>query len=183
MSWKQRLQFFSRFVVNPKQIGSVTPSSRFLVEAMLKYISWKHIDTLVELGAGTGTFTKQIQLRMKNNCQSFIFEQDPLLYQRLKQQYPNMIHCTNAQLLQHELMKRRVSQVDCIISSLPFANFTDREREVYIHEIKQVLANNGIFIAYQYSLQMKKVFQQHFREVNTRFVPINLPPCFIYVCR
>lgn len=183
MSWKQRLRFFSRFIINPKQIGSVTPSSRFLVEAVLKWVPWERIDTFVELGAGTGTFTRQIQLRKKNTCQSFIFEKDLLLHQKLQNNYPDMIHLMNAQLLHEELMRYGVTQVDCIISSLPFANFTNREREKYMQEIKHALAGHGIFIAYQYSLQMKTIFLRYFRTVKIQFIPFNLPPSFIYVCQ
>ncbi|SHE89100.1 Phospholipid N-methyltransferase [Seinonella peptonophila] len=183
MSWRQRVQFLSRFLQNPKKIGSVTPSSRFLVEALLDPVDWAKVKTIVELGAGTGVLTRKIARRIRDDSHVYIFEQDSKLAQALKARYPQMIHCSDAKQLSFELEMNGVHQVDCIISSLPFANFSMKERVILLKGIQQVLAQKGVFIAYQYSLQMRGLFEEYFPHVDTRFIPFNLPPSFVYICR
>jgi len=50
----QSLLFLRKFLLQPKQIGSVWPSSRFLAEKMVQYVAWSKVHSLPELGAGTG---------------------------------------------------------------------------------------------------------------------------------
>ena len=53
--------FLYKFIKSPKSIGSITPSSTFLAQAMIKPINWNDARAIVELGAGTGIFTRYIQ--------------------------------------------------------------------------------------------------------------------------
>jgi len=53
-----RILFLKKFIDEPKKIGSLTPSSKFLARKMLKNLPWKNFSSVAELGAGTGTFTK-----------------------------------------------------------------------------------------------------------------------------
>ncbi len=48
------------FLRNPKNTGTIIPSSRFLVNEMISHVSKE--DTLIELGAGTGVITKRLAL-------------------------------------------------------------------------------------------------------------------------
>lgn len=50
-------------------------------------------------------------------------------------------------------------------------------------QILSSLKEDGLFIAFQYSKQMKKQLEQHFVIERICFVPRNLPPAFVYVCR
>jgi len=45
------------------------------------------------------------------------------------------------------------------------------------------LKPGGLFIAFQYSQQMKKLLGEHFSIEKIEFVPLNIPPAFVYVCR
>lgn len=62
-------------------------------------------------------------------------------------------------------------------------NFTEQWRERLLEEIHSVLKPGGQFIAVQYSLQMKRALQQKFVLEKIAFVPWNVPPAFVYVCR
>jgi phospholipid N-methyltransferase len=76
-----------------------------------------------------------------------------------------------------------IQQLDCILSGLPFFNFSQNLRDHLMDEIYQSLKPNGLFIAFQYSMQMKKQFAQYFAIEKIDFVPLNIPPAFVYVCR
>lgn len=178
-----RLHFLSRFVISPRKIGSLTPSSRYLVNGLLQSIPWNSIDAIIELGAGTGVVTEQIVQRRRPSCQAITFESDPKLHHMLKRNYPQLIHFSDAQDMTQQLEQIGIDQVDCVISCLPFTNFSRSLRLKILDEIQTILSPRGYFIAYQYSLQMKTLLQTRFRQVNIRFVPINLPPSFVYICR
>ena len=68
-----RLLFLRKFIDEPKKIGSLTPSSRFLANKMLKNLPWKNFSHVAELGAGTGSFTEQIVERKPAACR-FVFD-------------------------------------------------------------------------------------------------------------
>ncbi len=60
--------FLYKFIQKPKEIGSVVPSSSFLTKKMMAKLPWDNIETLVELGAGTGVFTEFITENKKESC-------------------------------------------------------------------------------------------------------------------
>lgn len=178
-----RFQLLTRFFFSPKRIGSITPSSRFLVHSLLHSVPWDDVRAIVELGAGTGVVTREIEKRKREDCLTVIFEIDPYLRNSLHKENPNRIICANAQRLCDELQRLEIPKVDCIVSSLPFANFTEEERMILLQQIREILMPNQLFLAYQYSLQMKPMLDQFFQRVEVRFVPWNLPPAFVYVCQ
>ena len=55
-----RINFFKEAIKDLKTSGTVTPSSRFLVDRMLKRIDFSKVNVLVELGPGNGAITALI---------------------------------------------------------------------------------------------------------------------------
>jgi phospholipid N-methyltransferase len=76
-----------------------------------------------------------------------------------------------------------IEHLDCVVSGLPFFNFPQAIRNQLLEQITLSLKPNGSFIAFQYSLQMNKQFSQHFVVDKIKFVGLNFPPAFVYVCR
>ena len=76
--------FLKNFLKNWKEVGSITPSSRFLTKKMLESIDFSKADTIVELGPGTGVFTKEILIRMKSNAKLIILETNHQFSENLK---------------------------------------------------------------------------------------------------
>lgn len=175
--------FLNKFLHSPQRVGSITPSSRFLTKAMMKPIDWGTTNTIVELGAGTGTFTRVIQEKKRKDCQAFIFEQDQDMREQLQLKHPFFHFCDEAKEIHSTIQKNGYEEVDCIISGLPFANFPDELRGQIMEGIVRSLKPGGLFIAFQYSLQMRKNLLLLFKETNISFVPINLPPAFVYCCK
>ncbi|WP_010492877.1 class I SAM-dependent methyltransferase [Paenibacillus elgii] len=175
--------FFYKYMRSPKQIGSVTPSSRFLASKLVSPIAWDEVKAVAELGAGTGAVTRFIRQANRGRAVTLLFEQDPLLRSKLGQHYPEAICCPDAAHMRQELERNGIPQLDAVISGLPFYNFTEQLRERLLEEIHSVLKPGGQFIAFQYSLQMKRALQQKFVLEKIAFVPWNVPPAFVYVCR
>lgn len=175
--------FLNKFLQSPQRVGSIRPSSRFLAQAMMKPIDWENTNTIVELGAGTGAFTRLIQDKKKKDCQVIIFEQDQEMREQLQTNYPFFHYCAEAKDIYSTIGKLGFKEIDCVISGLPFANFPDELREEIMEGVIHSLKPGGLFIAFQYSLQMRKSLALLFKKTNVSFVPINLPPAFVYYCR
>ncbi|SFS76926.1 class I SAM-dependent methyltransferase [Marininema halotolerans] len=178
-----RKAFFMRFFRSPRQIGSVTPSSKYLVKALLDPIAWGQVDTLVELGAGTGVITQALESKLHSQAKAFIFEKDPILHSLLHQNHPTLHHVLDATEIKNTLTTHGLSHADAILSSLPFTNFSITVRNAILDQICSSLAPSGVFTAYQYSLQMKPLLNKRFRHVEIRWVIRNLLPAFVYICK
>lgn len=183
ISIKERLMFLYNFLQSPGQVGSITPSSRQLAKRMLEPINWGQASTIVELGAGTGVFTKWIQDMKGPHANLVAFEKDESMRKRLERLYPGVLFEKDAIHLMQVLSEAGLGQADCIVSGLPFANFPQDLRDQIMSEVHTALKPNGVFVAFQYSLQMKKQLSSVFEEVSVKLVPFNLPPAFVYVCR
>ncbi|SFF46931.1 Phospholipid N-methyltransferase [Paenibacillus algorifonticola] len=183
MSVSEKYLFLSKFLRFPKQIGSVTPSSKTLAKKMVSSIPWGTVRHVVELGAGTGAITHFIQEEVHSSGKVFVFEKDPTLRQLLKEQYSEYNFFADAIQLDEAIRSKGIEQIDCVISGLPFANFPQQLRDGIMEQVVQTLKPGGWFVAFQYSLQMKKQLEQHFSIIRIHYVMANFPPAFVYVCQ
>lgn len=178
-----KLMFLYKFLQSPQSVGSITPSSRFLASAMMNYVDWDNDRKIVELGAGTGIFTKQINELMHSDSEAIIFEKDDAMRQSLQERFPALYYEANARDISMAVSDRGWGHVDCVISGLPFAIFSEQVRKNIMDEVYASLKPGGVFIAFQYSLQMKRLLSSYFEIENISFVALNFPPAFIYFCR
>ena len=70
-----------------------------------------------------------------------------------------------------------------MISGLPFANMEEDLRRRIIENVHGSLKRDGIFVMFQYSLQMKNLLRKYFSSVETNFFLLNFPPAFVYLCK
>ncbi|MGE5458908.1 MAG: class I SAM-dependent methyltransferase [Methanobacterium sp.] len=177
----EKIIFLNQFAKNPKRVGSIIPSSNFLIQTMIEPIVWDDMRTIVELGAGTGVITRYIEEMRHPDSQSYIFEIDNRMRQRLIDMYPD-IQCHKNAVDLSAIMFDMNRTVDCILSGLPFANFDQQLRNQILDAVVDSLKPGGAFITFQYSLQMKQQFEKRFSQVNIKFSPLNIPPAFVYFC-
>jgi phospholipid N-methyltransferase len=179
----ERTAFFNKFIREPRKIGSITPSSSFLTKKMLARLPWRDLETIVELGAGTGVFTRYIAKNKKEACRVLIIEQNYKMRETLRNQYPDFYYGSKAERLGGLLARYDLQPVDCVVSGLPFALFSEELRNEILAAVHRSLRPGGIFIAFQYSLQMKSSLEKYFSEFSIGLVPLNMPPAFIYYCK
>jgi phospholipid N-methyltransferase len=180
---KEKYIFLKKFLLSPGQKGSFTPSSKFLAQKMIDSVAWDEVRNIAELGSGTGAITKFIQESKHEDAQVLLFEKDPHLRQELAYQFPEFGVYSDASQLYTSMSQKGIEHLDCVVSGLPFFNFPQSIRNQLLEQITLSLKPNGCFIAFQYSLQMNKQFSQHFIYDKIKFVPLNFPPAFVYVCR
>ncbi|MGF1704236.1 methyltransferase [Photobacterium makurazakiensis] len=170
------MDMFRQFINNPKEIGSIAPSSSSLINKMTEDI--KNYHSIVELGAGNGCITKKI---IDKGCSSLhTYETNPFYINRI-----NKINDINLKLnafnLQEDVKKE---SVDIVISSLPFLNFNQKEREDLLEQISFVLKENGLLIMYSYSSKQSftdvQLYFNNLRMVGYNKAWLNLPPAHIF---
>ncbi|MFB5266360.1 class I SAM-dependent methyltransferase [Paenibacillus enshidis] len=183
MNINENLLFLKGFLQNPKRVGSVLPSSRFLGAKMVQSVPWNEVKAVAELGSGTGAITRFIKTQVTGSTKVLLFEMDKKMRNNLRIEYPDFACHSNACHMVEKMNQQNIGQLDCIISGLPFFNFTSEMRETLLHQIVEALKPGGIFVAYQYSLQMKKQFAEQLIIEKIEFVPLNFPPAFVYTCR
>ncbi|WP_150910597.1 class I SAM-dependent methyltransferase [Marinobacter halotolerans] len=175
--------FLRRFVNCPLAVGSVLPSSRYLVRSMVAGIDWPRVETVAELGAGTGVITDAIDHSRHPDSRFLSFECDDNMRHALADRYPSVNFCQDAFRLRTELRERQLQGLDCVVSGLPLFNFPDRERRLLLTDIHELLNPGGVFVAFQYTRVLKPFLVSMYDEMETYFVWANLPPAFVYLCK
>ncbi|MEC0126995.1 class I SAM-dependent methyltransferase [Paenibacillus pabuli] len=183
MNFNETIIFLKGFLHSPKNVGSVIPSSRFLAKKMTDQVPWLEVKAVAELGSGTAAITRFILNQAYDTTKVLLFEMDETMRTNLQAAYPNFSCYPNATHLVASMKQEGIQQLDCIFSGLPFFNFEPELRNHLINQIHKALKPGGLFIAFQYSLQMKKKLSKHFIIEKIEFEPLNLPPAFVYVCR
>lgn len=181
----QPLYFFSEFIKQRQQVGSVAPSSRFLAKSICKKINFQKTRVIVELGPGTGAFTKHLLKNLKEHDYLFCIEQNQLFFEKLSCQFNDprvtIINGSAEDVIEH-LSSAGFDEVDCIVSSLPLNNIDKLVKEKILTSCHYLLKPAGQFLQYQYLLSDFSTVKRHFAKHEVGFQPINLPPAFIYNC-
>ena len=181
----KNILFFSTFLKSPKKIGSVTPSSRFLVKALLKNIDFKNSKCIAEYGPGTGCITLEILKKARKDAKILCFETNKKFCSYLNKSINDkrlIIINDSAENISKHLNKRGITKVDFVVSALPFSVLPDKEKLAIIKETRNTLKKNGKFVVYQYLNNFKKYLHIYFSDISIKFVPLNMPPAFVYVC-
>jgi phospholipid N-methyltransferase len=150
---------------------------------MMKNVPWSSAKTIVELGPGTGVFTEEILRLKRPETKFFVVEQDPEFQQMLKERFPGLVIQSEAVHLARYVKQMNLQRADAIISGLPFAVFPGEVRAEILDNVAETLDPDGVFVTFQYSLQMKAELEGRFKKVNIGFTPFNIPPAFVYTCR
>lgn len=72
------------------------------------------------------------------------------------------------------------SQADCIISGLPFSTLEPETATQIIDRSVQLLAPDGLFMAYQMRTAVRPMLEHRFASVHTAYEWRNIPPCHLY---
>src|ERR1700756_3347001 len=71
------LLFARNFFRHPLMLGSIVPSSRFLIRELLKPVDWEQARVIVEYGPGVGVITAEVLRRMRPDAILIAIETNP----------------------------------------------------------------------------------------------------------
>lgn len=181
----ETLLFASNFLRHPNMLGSIIPSSRFLVDQVLAPIDWGRTRVVVEYGPGVGTFTGEILRRMRTDSQLVAIETNRDFVRHLRRTLPDpRLHVVldSAAEVQTVLHRLGLPAPRYIISGIPLGSMPDPVRADIAQKSRAALEPGGVFLVYQFTARALPVLQRTFGEVRRSFERRNLPPAQLFVC-
>ncbi|MBI2683631.1 MAG: methyltransferase [Acidobacteriales bacterium] len=181
----QVLLFARNFLKNPRAVGSIIPSSPFLIRSMLAQVRWPEARVLVEYGPGTGSVTREILANMAPDATLISIEMNEEFVRNLTQRFPDprlRVVRDSAANVRDVLRRYGFESADYILSSLPFANMPVSLRGQILWETSQAIGPSGALVLYQYSPRLESTLGPIFEHVDRDLVLRNFPPALCYRC-
>ncbi len=149
---QENVLFFKRLLNNPKALGAIVPSSKALTAMIAKQVCLKSSAYVVEVGAGTGRFTRGLLEAGLSPDRLFVVELDLELCAYLRLHFPT-IHVIqgDATKLDDLLPEGVALNVETIISGIPLVNLNNEEQSNLIAAFKRILNPDGKIIQFTYS--------------------------------
>jgi len=176
--------YFKAFI-DDKGVASVTPSSKYIVDRVIKAMDLKRNKTVVEYGAASGVMTRRILERLAPDGQIVAVELNEKLFEALRALSDDpRFHPVQGDVREVEEITRRFGigwgQADVIISGIPFAFLSHEGRHALLDKTAKLLKPGGRFIAYQVTTHLIPILKDHFKHVDTQFEIRNIPPHFVF---
>ncbi|MGI8468268.1 MAG: class I SAM-dependent methyltransferase [Pyrinomonadaceae bacterium] len=185
----ENIQFLQAFLKNPLAIGAVAPSSPELALRMIENIAPDENNIVLELGVGTGSFTKILREIIIDEKSYLGLEINQKFIKTLCGEFPKMKfiggNATKAVAL-HQ--KSKFGKVGFIISGIPFVTLPNEVGNEILNEISQFMdAGNCTFRTFQYAhgyyfpsaIKIREFMNRRYGKAEKSSLIIkNVPPAF-----
>ena len=195
--------FLWQFFKNPNDIGAIAPSSKALAESMTRFVlnDSQMPKRYLEVGAGTGAFTKTLVQKLGSKDTLDIVEINKKFCERLREKYAEF---DNIAIHNDSILEWCPDyQYDAIVSSLPFNSFSSDFVGKIFEQYKKISKDGGMMTYCEYmalpgirkffispksrrALQATLDTTNHFEityEVQIDKVFANFPPAFVHHCK
>lgn len=182
---EETLLFAKNFLQHPMMLGSLIPSSRFLIDRLLSKVDWKRARTIVEYGPGVGTITSHILSRMAPDARLITFEMNERFVRYLERSFPDpRLHVVHgsAETVQKELDRLKLDGADYVISGIPFNHMRFEMREKITRQTREALNPGGEVLIYQFTRTVLPHLRAHFDQVYQEFELRNFLPALLFHC-
>jgi phospholipid N-methyltransferase len=176
-------QFLRGFLKNPVMVGSVIPSSRILIERMLRPVDWETTRLFVEYGPGVGTFTRPVLDLLGPDATLVTIDTNPDFTRYLKESIddPRLVAVTgSAADVEKILADRDLGSADYVLSGLPFSTLPPGVGDDIAEATANVIRPGGAFLVYQFSPKVRNFIAPHFEHIDRGFEWINVPPATLF---
>ena len=176
-------QFLRGFLKNPVMVGSVIPSSRVLIEKMLRPVDWDNTKLFVEYGPGVGTFTRPILENLREDATLVTIDTNPDFTKYLRESIDDsrLVAVTaSAADVEKVLADRGLGKADYVLSGLPFSTLPPGVGEAIASATAQAIRPGGAFLVYQFSPKVREFIAPHFGRIERGFEWVNVPPATLF---
>jgi len=187
------LPFIREFAKAPTVVASVIPSGKALAQQMTAPIPATGQPVVVELGSGTGAFSRTIQQRLDGRGRHVALDINERFTALLAERYAGLHAVTaDARDVSVVLAGHGLGPADAIVSGLPWALFRDERQRELLDAVVDALSPQGAFTTFAYvharwsipARRLRRSLANRFEEVVLgRTVWTNLPPALVYHCR
>lgn len=177
--------FARNFFKYPAMLGSVVPSSRFLVKHLMAQIDWDRVRVLVEFGPGVGTITREVLKRMRPDAVLLVIELNEefveYLNSTIRDPRLRVVH-GSATHVRRVLAEHGLARADTIISSIPYSLLPETLRRQIVAESRHALKAQGSLLVFQYNRRLLPYLKSSFSTVRLNFQLFNILPALIFHC-
>ena len=173
--------FIWNFLRNPQRNASLIPSSRRASKAMFQGIAIEKLSYIVELGPGTGCFTRELYANVSSDCKVIIIELNPAYIQHLRDHYGDRFEVIqgSAADLDALIEERNWPRVDLIVSGLPFT-LPPEVMQAVMNALQRRTESGTVYRWFTYFPGMMKRYYRRFAFRRVQSVFLNFPPMWIY---
>lgn len=185
--------FLAQWLRSPTRMGALAPSSQRLARAAACSVPERGEPVVVELGAGTGPFTAEIQRRLGGRGRHLAVEINPVLAELLRARYPGAeVIPQDAVHVRQILAEHGISHADVVVSGLPWALFPSTTQRQLLEAVISVSGPSSVFTTFAYRHAVPLRSARRFRDLLAeRFEEVvpgrthwhNWPPAFVLHAR
>jgi phospholipid N-methyltransferase len=176
-------QFLRGFLKHPVMVGSVIPSSRILIDKMLKPVDWSACQLFVEYGPGVGTFTRPILDRLNRDAKLIAIDTNPDFIDYLNGDIDDerfiAVHGSAADV-EKIIAEHGFDHADYVLSGLPFSTLPAGVGDAIGAATGRAIRNGGAFLVYQFSPKVRDFIAPHFERIDRGFEWANVPPATLF---
>lgn len=174
--------FLGQFLRNPSEISAIAPSSPSVAQKMTEGLE-KVRGPIVEIGAGTGTFTRAILDRGVEPSRLTLIELNPRFCEALAERFPG-VRVINRPAQDIALLGLR--DLGAVISGVPVLARPQVQRQV-VGAAFRVMAPGGVFVQITYAasspIPEEMLDELGLVSVRRGTVWTNLPPARVFEFR
>ncbi len=174
--------FFRGFLEEPRMVGSIIPSSRVTIDAMLAPVDWERCKLFVEYGPGVGTFCQPVLDRLPRDGELLVIDTNPLFIDYLKRTIrDSRFHAVLGSAEDVEAIVHSIGHdhADFVLSGLPFSTLPAGVGSNIAAATHRIIREGGAFLTYQFKGVARDLTARYFPRVDTGYVWLNIPPCVL----
>ena len=179
--------FFRLWLKNPLSIAALSPSGHQLASLMCRGLG-EHSQRVIELGGGTGVFTRAILKTRLPPKNLLVVELNLTLFEHLKTQFPeaNVVLGDASDLanLSRRAQFAEPGQVDAVVSGLGLLSMPKRLQEAILRSVFSMLKPGGRLIQFTYGpatpVPRSVLGRLGLDAERTGFALWNVPPASVY---
>lgn len=178
--------FLRQFINRPLGIGSITPSSKRVAELMVANLGWQAGEYVVELGPGTGVFTRELLRKGVPADKIILIEFNSDFVKFLRREFPSMrVVEGDASALPKLLQDLGIGKVKRIVSGIPMRSLSRVMRAAITAAIAAALDAGGVAVQFTYATMppLARIEAKFGGLVGHRagWALANLPPAIIWL--
>lgn len=181
----QSLLFARNFLKHPKMLGSMIPSSPFLVQHLLAQIDFERAKVIVEYGPGVGNISQQILARLAPDAHLVLIELNEEFASFLREHISDsrvIVVRASAEDVGTILHELGLGAADTIISGIPYSTMPPDSRCRVLAESKRALSPQGQLLVYQFTNTVLPHLRAVFRSIRQDFELLNILPARLFYC-
>ena len=166
-------------------LGSVIPSSRFLIKGVLQPLDLNRARVVVEYGPGVGTITRDLLNRMRPDAKLIVIEMNDEFVRFLRDTFRDdrlLVVEGSAADVRKILAQNGFAHADYVISGIPLGSMPMAVREHIVRETREALAPGGAFMVYQFTSRVLPELQRVFEVVTRGREWLNVLPAHLFYC-